>query len=168
MTDQEKGHLLVVDDEPEVLRSIRRLFRKQCTVHTAVSAEEALEIAEKTPVSVILSDQRMPGTTGVELLSEIRRRFPLVVRLIITAYTDIDSVIAAINDAHIFRYIKKPWDPERLALAVEEAFQFHAELARQCAPMEHLQDQFQNLQVRVTEKTERLLAANEALKAVYE
>ncbi len=166
--EKEKGHLLVVDDEPEVQRSIRRLFRKTYAVHTAGSAEEALGIMEADPVDVVLSDQRMPGTTGVELLSEIRQRFPLVLRLIITAYTDIDSVIAAVNDAHIFRYIKKPWDPDQLTAAVDEAFRFHDELVRQRDLLENLQERFGNLEIRVTEKTEKLLSANEALKAVYE
>lgn len=166
--ENQKGHLLVVDDEAEVLQSIRRLFRKTYTVHTAETAEAALTLAAEAPVNVILSDQRMPGTTGVELLSVIRQRYPLMVRLIITAYTDIEAVIAAINDAHIFRYIKKPWDPDQLIAAVDDAFRFHDELARQCDLMENLQARFQNMEVRVAEKTDRLLAANEALKAVYE
>jgi signal transduction histidine kinase len=166
--EKDKGHLLVVDDEPEVPRSIRRLFRKTYAVHTAASAGEALKIMETEPVDVVLSDQRMPETTGVELLGEIRRRFPLALRLIITAYTDIDSVIAAVNDAHIFRYIKKPWDPERLTAAVNDAFRVHDELVRRRDLLENLQERFGDLEVRVTEKTEKLLSANEALKAVYE
>ena len=165
---KDKGHLLVVDDEPEVLRSIRRLFRKTYAVQTAASAGEAMGIMETEPVDVVLSDQRMPETSGVELLGEIRRRFPLVLRLIITAYTDIDSVIAAVNDAHIFRYIKKPWDPEQLAAAVDDAFRVHDELVRQRDLLENLQERFGDLEVRVTEKTEKLLSANEALKAVYQ
>lgn len=168
MGEKINGNLLVVDDEPEVLRSIRRLFRKRYGVYTAGSAQEALDIAAQTPVNVILTDQRMPGTTGVELLEEIKRRHPLMVRLIITAYTDIDSVISAINEANIFRYIKKPWDPEKLTAAIEDAFRFHAELVSQNGFMGNFQERFRHMDVRIAEKTDKLLAANETLKAVYE
>src|SRR5690242_18487229 len=103
--------LVVVDDEPEVLRSLHDLFRLEYRVLTFERASEALEaLATREEVAVILSDQRMPGMSGVEFLEKAQRSHPDATRLLVTGFADIKAVIDAINQGHIARYISKPWD----------------------------------------------------------
>jgi DNA-binding NtrC family response regulator len=121
MAEKVKQPILIVDDEPEILHSLRALLRRDFEVHTAGSAAEALQVLGRQPVHVIMSDQRMPGTTGVELLSRVRQEHPEAVRLIFTGYADIKAVIDAINQGSIYRYLTKPWDPDELRSALQQA-----------------------------------------------
>jgi response regulator RpfG family c-di-GMP phosphodiesterase len=103
--------LLCVDDEEYVLTSLERAFRNHpFKVMTALSGKEALEIMEKEPVRVIISDQRMPGMTGTELLTKVRERWPRVVRIILSGFAEVADLIKAINEGEVYRFIKKPWD----------------------------------------------------------
>lgn len=115
--------LLVVDDEPDILSAIGRLFRRRYHVLTAQSTQEAEEIIAREPVQVILCDQRLPKKTGVEFFSEIRHQYPDIVRVLFTGYTNIDSVIDAINEGAVYRYISKPWNPAELKLFIDQAFE---------------------------------------------
>jgi len=117
------GNLLVVDDEIEVLNSLKRQFRKSCNVYTAISAAEAYKIMSEQDIQVILSDQRMPYVTGTEFFKKIKVEYPDTIRLILTAYTDIQAVIASINEASISHYLTKPWNPVELSTVIEKAFQ---------------------------------------------
>jgi signal transduction histidine kinase len=114
--------LLVVDDEPEMLRSVFDLFRLDYHVLTFERGADALKaLAEDDEIDVILSDQRMPEMSGVQLLREAKRLRPQVTRLLFTGYADIKAVIDAINEGHVFRYIAKPWDPEEMISVVRQA-----------------------------------------------
>ncbi len=117
--------LLVVDDEPEVLRSVFDLFRLDYRVMTAERGPEALGVLESHPVSVIMSDQRMPEMTGVEFLGRAKQVRPEATRLLFTGYADIKAVIDAINQGHVFRYVAKPWDPDDLAMIIRQAIEHH-------------------------------------------
>src|SRR5207253_6667975 len=118
--------LLVVDDEPEVLRSIYDLLRIDYRVLTCGSGPRALEVLRSHPdIDVIMSDQRMPEMTGVELLQQAKAIRPETTRLLFTAYADIHTVIDAINQGHVFRYLAKPWDPEELEAVVRQAVEHH-------------------------------------------
>jgi signal transduction histidine kinase len=121
--------LLIVDDEPDVLDSLRHLFRRQNQVLCAGGGEEALELLKKNPVHLILSDQRMPGMSGDVLLSRARREYPDAIRLLFTGYADIQAVIHAVNEGGIFRYILKPWDPLELEGIVRQAVEQYELLA---------------------------------------
>ncbi|HVK04384.1 MAG TPA: response regulator [Armatimonadaceae bacterium] len=121
MTENGKHPILVVDDEPEILYSLRGLLRREFEVHTAGSAEEAMEVLRQHPVHAVMSDQRMPEMTGVELLTEVQGRWPDAVRMVFTGYSDIKAVIDAINNGHIFRYITKPWDADELKSVLRQA-----------------------------------------------
>jgi len=126
-----KHAILVVDDEIDNVEALERLFRKKYTVFKATSGREALAILERQKISLILTDQRMPGMTGVELLSESMDSNPEAVRILLTGYTDVESVIAAINSGQVYRYVTKPWDPVDLTNAVDKAierFEMSAEL----------------------------------------
>jgi DNA-binding NtrC family response regulator len=116
-----KHPVLLVDDEPEILFSLRGLLRKEFDLHTAGSGPEALEILHRQPVHVIMSDQRMPEMTGVELLRRARGECPEAIRLIFTGYADIKAVVEAINQGQIYRYLTKPWDPDQLVATLHEA-----------------------------------------------
>jgi two-component system response regulator HupR/HoxA len=122
--------VLVVDDEPRSLEAIRRSLDEEFTVLTAGGAGEARQVMERELVQVILCDQRMPGMTGVEFLKEARAKWPDAVRLVVSAYTDVDDMIAGINDAGIYQFVLKPWHPEALLLAVRGAARLH-ELQRE-------------------------------------
>jgi two-component system sensor histidine kinase/response regulator len=115
----EKIKILYVDDEENNLISFRANFRKEYEVLTAISAHDALLILEKESAHIIISDQRMPNTTGVEFLEQTIKLYPDSIRLLITAHTDIEIVIEAINRGQITKYIQKPWDFEKLSLAID-------------------------------------------------
>ena len=118
--------LLVVDDERDMLRSVHDLLRIDYRVVTYQRGAEALEFLRSAEsVHVILSDQRMPEMTGVEVLRQAKAIRPETTRLLFTAYTDIHTVIDAINQGHVFRYLAKPCDPDVLAAVVRQAVEHH-------------------------------------------
>lgn len=120
-----RATVLVVDDEPLVARALKRLLRRTFDVLTAQTAAEALEVVDRHDVAVVLTDQRMPGMGGADLIALIRRGDPRVMGLLITAYADIDAVAAAINDAGVVGYIRKPWRDDQVAELVEHAVSMH-------------------------------------------
>jgi signal transduction histidine kinase len=120
-TAQSLPPVLVVDDERDNLDALRRLLRNQYEVVAVDSAFEALKELQRRTFHVIVSDQRMPEMTGVELLEKAKTLRPSATRILLTGYTDIESVIGAINRGNIWRYIAKPWDPEELKLTLRQA-----------------------------------------------
>jgi two-component system, sensor histidine kinase and response regulator len=123
---QEKIKVLYIDDEPNNLHGFKATFRFEYNVLTAVNTQDALEYLENmSDIQIILCDQRMPDKTGVQFFEEIRQMYPLPVRMLITGYADIESVIDGINRGNIFRYIKKPWTDADIQTAIEEAYKFY-------------------------------------------
>lgn len=126
--------VLFVDDEPELLASLRLGLRRRFQVGLAGSGTEALDACDQAakagvPFEAVVSDMRMPGMSGAELLRELRRRYPDVPRLLLSGQADVDSAIAAVNEAKIFRFLTKPCPPETLAEAIDDALE-QARLAR--------------------------------------
>lgn len=116
--------VLFVDDEPNVLEGVRRQLRKLVALDTATSAEEGMKaVLEKGPYAVVISDMRMPHMNGTKFLSQVREASPDTVRMILSGQADIDSTIAAINEAQIFRFLTKPCSGENLVSAVEAGLQ---------------------------------------------
>ena len=113
--------VLAVDDEPISLRMLERLLRDHYTVLTASSGDQALAILQSESVSLILTDQRMPGMFGTELLRRSQVLYPDMVRILITATADSDTFIDAIKNSGASRVIAKPWDPAKLLQTVQEA-----------------------------------------------
>ncbi len=111
---QKRHTLLIVDDEPDVLDSLRHQFHRSYRVLTRTSGVEAVETLANDEVDLILSDQRMPGMTGDQFLKRARELKPEAIRMLFTGYADIQAVISAVNEGHIFRYILKPWDSTEL------------------------------------------------------
>jgi two-component system, NtrC family, response regulator HupR/HoxA len=118
-----KYELLLVDDELANLQKLQRTFMNQYNVHLAQSGEEALRTLHNTPIDAIITDQRMPSMTGMELLELSQKKFPTIVRIVLTGFTDVDDLIAAINTGKVQKYITKPWEPDDLRLAVQDALE---------------------------------------------
>jgi len=120
---KKKYALLLVDDELANLQKLQRTFMDQYDVHLAQSGEEALQILHKAPVDAIITDQKMPNMTGIEFLELSQKGFPNVVRIVLTGFTDVDDLIAAINTGKVHKYITKPWEPDDVRLAVQDALE---------------------------------------------
>lgn len=114
--------LLLVDDEAFILNALKRLLRRDgYHILTAEGGRQGLEVLATTPVDVIVSDQRMPGMTGVEFLREARKRFPDTVRIVLSGYTELQSVTDAINEGAVYKFLTKPWDDEHLRANIADA-----------------------------------------------
>lgn len=114
--------VLYVDDEPGNLQAFMASFRKNFKVLLATTAQEAMDLLNSNEVHVVMADQRMPGTLGSELLRTVKERYPQVKRMLVTAYSDIQAVIEAINHGGVMSYISKPWQPDAVVNAVQKAF----------------------------------------------
>ncbi len=118
---QRSSGVLLVDDEQYNLKVLRSFLDDAWHVHEAGSGAEALVIAERVPLDVVVADQRMPGMTGVDLLEELRRRRPDVAGIVLTGYADMQVLESAINRANVFRFLRKPWEPADILQAIEQA-----------------------------------------------
>ena len=145
--------LLLVDDEQNIVSSLKRLLRRDgYEILTANSGEEGLEVISKNPVDVIISDQRMPGMTGVEFLSKVKESHPATMRMVLSGYTELKSVTDAINEGAVFRFLTKPWDDEKLRECVKEAFQY-----------KHFSDENRQLSIKAQNSNFELAVANRQL-----
>lgn len=150
MPAPQKHTLLVVDDEPDVCDSVHDLLRREFIVLRAPSAAEGYKILREQEVHIIMTDQRMPQTSGVELLTNVRSRHPRAVRMLFTGFADLDAVIAAINQGHVFQFLKKPWQPEELEAAVRAAAREYDRLVEDAEEVMRMREEIQNLRLRVT------------------
>ncbi|MDC6169609.1 HD domain-containing phosphohydrolase [Paucibacter sp. XJ19-41] len=167
--------LLAVDDEPNILAALRRLFRATgWRILTAGHADEALAVLAAEPVNAVLSDMRMPGMDGVQLLERVSLSWPHAARLLLTGQADLGSTIAAINRGRVHRYIAKPWSDDELVLTLRQVEE-RQRLEDDKQALEQL-TQLQNeelkalntgLEARVAQRTEELAAANDRLKRNY-
>ncbi|MDX6446873.1 MAG: two-component system, NtrC family, response regulator HupR/HoxA [Blastocatellia bacterium] len=115
--------IMIVDDEPANLRTLERLFRPDYQVVTAASGQEALALLEKHDVALLISDQRMPGMTGIELMLKTVAIRPQMVKLLLTGYTDVGALIEALNSGLVYRYLTKPWNNNDLRNTVSRALE---------------------------------------------
>lgn len=145
-----KHCLLVVDDEPDVCDSVHDLLRREFKVLKAHGAEEGFRVMREEEVHIVMTDQRMPQITGVELLKKIKAKNPQAVRMLFTGYADLDSIIAAINQGHIFQFLKKPWQPEELLAAVRQAALEYDNLETLAMEREQLLEEVSELKNRVS------------------
>lgn len=125
MDEPNPHRVLYLDDEENNLISFRAAFRRNYDILTAINAEEGINILHREQIPVIITDQRMPGITGVEFLEKIIPEYPDTVRMILTGFSDIEAVIRAINTGRVFRYITKPWDENELKMTIDNAFVLH-------------------------------------------
>jgi DNA-binding NtrC family response regulator len=148
--------LLVVDDEENIIRALRRLFRQEpFSVLTANSGAEGLDILSKQPVAVILSDQRMPGMIGSEFLKAVKERYPHTIRIVMSGYTELESITSAINDGAVFKFLLKPWEDEKLLTHIRDAFSYHDLKSNNILLAEELKKANANLEEKVKEEREK-------------
>jgi two-component system, NtrC family, sensor kinase len=146
-------NILCVDDEPNVLSSLKRLFIDEpYTILTATSAKEGVELLSQNNVQIVISDYRMPVTNGVEFLREVRQRWPDTVRIVLSGYADTASIVSAINEGEIYKFIPKPWNDDELKMSIANAieryylFRKNAELTAELKLL--LDEKSRNLELR--------------------
>ncbi|HVS35223.1 MAG TPA: response regulator, partial [Gemmataceae bacterium] len=156
--------LLVVDDEQYILTTLSHLLAADFRVLTADSAEAAREAFARQPIHIILSDQKMPRTTGVQLLEWVREHHPRTIRLLMTGYVELEDAIAAINRGHVYHYLLKPWRAEELRQVLRHAAE-KCELERSREELvEQMRQLNRDLEQRVGERTRALQESNHLLE----
>src|SRR6476659_5245461 len=115
--------LLVVDDDKIILDLLCRTFKTTYEVYSASSGESALTVLKELPVDLLITDQKMPGMTGLELIAEARKLYPDLQAILLTAYTEPEDLIAAINEGRVYRYVTKPWSTSDLVITVKNALE---------------------------------------------
>lgn len=145
--------LLLVDDEPNILSSLKRLFRRDgYQIITANSGREGLDLLTTNKVDVIISDQRMPGMTGVEFLRAAKISHPNTIRIVLSGYTELQSVTEAINEGAIYRFLTKPWEDDQLRAHIQQAFDY-----------KNVIEENQQLDIKIQSANQQLVAANRQL-----
>ena len=146
--------LLLVDDEPSILSSLKRLLRQDgYQIMTAADGQAGLDLLAQTEVDVIVSDQRMPGMTGVEFLRKVKTLYPHTVRIVLSGFTELKSVTDAVNEGAIYKFLTKPWEDVQLREHIAEAFQ-HKEMA----------DENRRLDIQVRTTNQELASTNRKLE----
>ena len=151
----DKPILLYVDDEADNLLVFKSTFRRYYKVLTALTGEEALEIAKQEDVALVITDQRMPGMSGVELLKRLPQR-PELIRMILTGYSDMEAVVTAINTGMVYRYITKPWNRDELKINLDNALEAHNLRKSNKELMEDLREANSDLEEKVKARTEQV------------
>ena len=170
-----KRGVLFVDDEAMVLKTLERLFRNEpVDVYTAPSAPEAFGLLEAAPIQVVVSDQHMPGTTGVHLLAQVRARYPDIVRIMLTGYTEMNIAVEAINEGEVYRLMTKPWNDEEMRATIRQAldtYEMRREIARLNLITQRqnrvLEEMNRNLEHKVRERTKEVHEKHEELRTAY-
>ncbi len=171
---ENKTTVLCVDDEVNILHSLKRLLRKEpYKLLTANCADEAFEILKQNEVQLILSDQRMPEMTGTELLKEVKKKYPNIVRVILSGYADLSVILEAINEGEIYRFLSKPWNDNELKTTIKQCLEHYAIIEEnklllktvqgQNNELECLNDNLENL---VKERTEYLQLSQDLLEKI--
>jgi len=167
--DTAKYGILYVDDESDNLVVFKAAFRRHYNIYTANSAKEGMAILSQFDIQLIITDQRMPGITGVEFLKSAVRKHPKLIRMILTGYSDIEVVIQSINQGHVYRYITKPWDKNELKLIIDNALETYRLKNENQILMEDLtkanlklEEYSDNLEQKVRQRT-KVLEKNMAL-----
>jgi DNA-binding NtrC family response regulator len=117
--------VLYVDDEINNLNSFKAAFRRDFEIYTASSAKEGRKILDTNEIGVIITDQRMPGMTGIEFLESILPVYPDTIRILLTGFSDINAVMDAINRGQVYKYLVKPWQNDELKMYIENALEIY-------------------------------------------
>jgi len=123
MTNNKKHTILFVDDEPDIVATLYRYFRRDYRCLKATSGEEAIEILNNESIDLLLCDQRMPEVTGDQVLAHAYQVQPDNIRMLLTGYADFESLVKSVNSGHMYRYIAKPWDIEDLKITLKQALE---------------------------------------------
>jgi len=152
----EKACILFVDDEKHNLTAFKSAFRRNYDVFLANSAEEGLKILRDNPIKVIITDQRMPGMTGIELLEKIIPTYPNAIRMILTGFSDVEAIINAINTGQVYRYITKPWNKNELKITIDNALEAYHLREENKTLIQNLQAANEGLEDKVQKRTQEI------------
>jgi len=153
----EKNTLLFVDDEVNIIAALKRVFRKTgYEIHTASSGEEGLDILKQHPVDLVISDQRMPGMTGVEFLKRVKELYPDTLRIVLSGYSEVGTITSAINEGEVFRFVSKPWNDEELKQTIEHSLEQYKLRTQNALLLEKVKEQNEKLRL-LNEDLERLV-----------
>jgi len=145
MSEETSINVLYVDDEENNLQAFKASFRRFFTVFTAISADEGKKVLAENEIHVLITDQRMPGTLGTELLAQAVKDYPDQIRILLTGFSDIEAIKDAINRGQIYHYLQKPWNDEELKATITEAFKVY-----------HLKKKQQELSAQLLQTNEQL------------
>lgn len=170
--NENRHTVLCVDDEKNILKSLKRLLRKEdYRLLTASSGEEGLKVVEENDVHMVISDQRMPRMSGTEFLAALKTKHPDVLRIILSGYTEVDSITESINKGHIYKFLSKPWNDQNLKLEIKQALeqydliQANKKLDEKVIQQNNeLKEINENLEKLVQERTKTLEIQNQALE----
>jgi two-component system NtrC family sensor kinase len=166
-----RKRILLVDDEQNVLKALKRLFVDTAyKIYTANSADEGLAVFAENDIALVISDYRMPGKTGVQFLAEVRERSPQTIRIILSGFADVSSIVEAINDGQVYKFLAKPWNDQELLSTIQRAVE-HYELQQENETLvnelksanEELRRLTDNLEKQVEQRTRDLELKNRAL-----
>jgi two-component system probable response regulator PhcQ len=147
-----KGTIILVDDEEYVINSLRRSLRKEgYQILGYLDAKQALAELDEAKPDVIISDQRMPGMSGMDFLIEVRMRHPDIIRILLTGHADMEVAIAAVNEGKLYRFLTKPWNDEELKVTILNALRLRKlamENKKLIAQLKRQQDYIQSLEAR--------------------
>jgi FixJ family two-component response regulator len=166
--------VMIVDDETKIISALRRLLRQEdYEIVTANTGNEALALLEAQPVSLIISDFRMPSMNGVDLLHEVCKRWPETIRIILSGYSEVKAIISAINEGAIYKFMTKPWNDEEIKLNIRRALEQHElELENKrltddiAAQNDRLKELNELLKVQVTDASAGLSSSQELLECM--
>ncbi len=164
--------VLCVDDEKNILHSLKRLLRKEdYRLLTANSGTDGLGVLENNDVHLVVSDQRMPEMSGTEFLGKVKENYPDAIRIVLTGYTDVDSITESINKGHIYKFILKPWNDQNLKLEIKQGLEqyalmqsnkmLHKKIFQQNETLKKINE---NLEDLVKKRTKELEIQNQALE----
>ena len=160
-----QSNILIVDDEQSILNSLNRLFRKEgYKVFTATSGKSGLEIFKESNIHLVISDYRMPRMNGVEFLQKVRELYPDTIRIVLSGYADVDTIIAAINKGEIYKFITKPWNDEELKLTIRRSLEQYELIQENRRLTEKIRLQNEELEKQVQERTATLALSQEILE----
>ncbi len=175
LKDETTPGILFVDDEVQILKALSRLFRQEpVQVYTANSASEALALLDRESIQLVMSDQRMPEIPGVDFLQSVRERWPEVIRIMLTGYTEMNVAVQAINQGEIHRLVTKPWNDEELRATVRQALDTYF-MRRELDRLNNLtkqqnrelEDLNHTLEIKVEERTQEVEEKRAELKEAY-
>ncbi|MDY6844778.1 MAG: response regulator [Thermodesulfobacteriota bacterium] len=167
--------VLCVDDEMNILNSLKRLLRKEnYRLLVASSIEEGFKILKENTVNVVISDQRMPVMTGSEFLAEVKEQYPDIIRVMLTGYTDVNSIMESINKGHIYKFLLKPWNDQNLILEIRQTLE-HFELIRSNKYLnqkildqnQELKELNENLEEVLKKRTDELIVQRRGLEIAH-
>ena len=170
--DEHQHTILCVDDEENILHSLKRLLRREgYRFLTASSGAEGLNLLKENDVHLVITDQRMPEMSGTDFLAKVKDKHPDVLRVVLTGYTDVDSITESINKGHIFKFFLKPWNDQNLKLEIKQALEqydliqanrgLNAKVVEQNEELKRINE---NLESLVQERTKDLEIQNQALE----